>query len=466
MSISDEQYSQWLRDDQARRCVLIELDHSDGTVYVASNPFISESDDSDPNRLYDDALLRTVGIQSRIDRSASIGAIEVADDGEKVLGTSGYWATLKWSGFGVRFYLGDSFWRRDDFRLIVSGVNGGLQSSNKGRAVFRIIDNKSDLAGPLQVDVLPNGKTMPIALGRPFNVPPGVYDDPTHDYQVNEGVVSSVTVKANGVVAPHTPNYANGRFTLGAYPQENITVDIDEVHSTPSQIIQWVCDRYGVAFDAASLAVLPAYAFGLFIDRESSGDKVLDAVCRSLGGYWRRNLLGEVEVYQMLEPAAVADLTLTEDDIAEDGLNLIRTEDPAKKVTVRYKKNFSPTDRDSLAGIALSDPVLVSEMTTEWREVTVTNVVSNDQLPGDRVIDTYLVHEADAQAEAARIAAIRAVRREIWSVDCFVTAAQVLVGQTIEVFYPRHGFDGGRRGRVHSVSKSPTEDKVKLEVWF
>lgn len=467
--MTDEDYQAWLQESQASRVLLVEMEHSAGTVYLATTDFISLPDDTDPNRIYDDALVSAVDIPSRIDSHLNIGDIKVIDDGTEVFENAGwYWSTLLCMGYAIRLYLGGADWSRDDFRLVAKVVNGGIRSSKRGIATFQVIDSRAEFSQPLHTAHLTSGKPEPITLGLPFNVKPALKTDASSPvYKLNSGAITSSSVRVNGISeTPSATDYPIGELTLTARPNGNLTIDPVETNDTAKKMVEWVCARYGLTTDISSLNALPTYELGLYYSTETQAKRVLDDIALSVGGYWRFNLNNQVQMLQILEPDPNEDLIIQQDDIVENGVNLERVEQPCKKVTINYKRNFSVVDRDSVSALVASNPTLAKEMTEQWQQVTVENVVTNHPLAQDKIINTYITNSVDAAIEANRQAMLRGVRREIWSVECFVAPALVLVGETVKVTYDKFGFENGRNGLVISVEKTLTNNRIRLLIWL
>jgi hypothetical protein len=459
--ITDEEYQLWLRDMDASRVLLVEATHSTGIEYFANAPFISRPDDTNPNRVYDDLLQEAVDIQIRLDGVFTLGEISVTNDG-----SLNHWVAWKWRGYDLLLLLGDPSWPLDDFRVAVRATNGGIANVEPGTIRFGIYDSRAALDAPISRTFLPDNKPVPLAFGSPFNIRPALLDDPTHEYQVHDGTVTSIVVRDNGAVVTSTPNLSAGTYTLAARPQGNLGADVVTTTNTAAEIIEWVCDEYGIDFDSDALAALPTYTLGLFFDSEVTGAQVLDQVCKSIGGYWRRDALGEIQVVVLEEPAETADLIITPDDVIAGGLRLIAMEEPIKQATLKYARNFAPVARNSLAGILDATPAFAELLTEEWSQVTTDNSLTGYPLAPVREYETYLTSGSDAQDECDRRAALRNTRRERWEVDCFLAPAQAKVGQTVEIINPRFGFEAGRNAVVVAVSPSLTAGRVMLEVWL
>ena len=456
-------YDAWLGSLDGVRILLVEMDHSAGTVYFGNYPYTSKPGDTNPNRPYDDTLQDAVDIETRIDGAFTLGEVAVVNDGRHDA-----WVGYDWRGYPIRFLMGEPGWSLDDFRLVALATNGGLDGIERGLLRFAIYDAKAIFAQPLQTTLLADGNPVPVAVGKPFNVSPRLISVPDDEYQVHEGAIVAVTPRDNGADVASADNLAGGTFELSAAPQGTVTADVETSLTTPTAIIAWVCNRYGVAVDGDTLDDLPTYDIGLYYDSQATGADVLTHVCQSIGGYWLRGADGEVEVYILDEPAETADIELDyQTEIAEGGLRLVAMEEPVKTLTLNYKRNWAPQARDSLAGSVITgSPAFADELTKEWRQIAITNSVADHPLAQDAVMDTYLVDSLDAYAEANRVAGLRAVRRERWEVECFLAQAAAQVGKTVKITYPAWGFESGRNARIVAVSRQLSRGRVTLEVWL
>ena len=455
-------YDAWLGSLDGVRILLLELDHSDGVEYIANYPYLSRPTDTAPNRGYDEGLLDAVDIEARLDGRFNAGRI-TAENG----GARDGWLDLAWRGYEIRMLMGEPKWSLDDFRLVARLINGGIDKVERGQLSFSVFDGKAVFAKPLQTDLLPDGRPVPVAFGEAFNVPAALIDRPEHEYQVNEGAIISVAVRANGVVQSATPTLGAGTFKLGSAAIGTVTADVAAAETTAAAIVAAVAARYGVSVDSESVGDLPTYPLGLYYNSQARGDDVLRHVAESLGGHWDRGALGMVEMYQLTEPAAEPDIVITADDILPGGLVKLRDEEPVKTLTLHYQRNFSPQARDSLAGsVQENNPEFADELAAEWRQVSVTNDTTDYPLAADRDVYTYLVDKADAEAECARRAALHEVPRQRWECTCFISVAHARPGRTALITYPSEGWQEGKPALIVGARQTLTRGLVRLEIWL
>lgn len=293
--MTEEEYNRWLTDLSVQRVLLAELHYAGGIEYVSTAPYISKPTDSDPNRSYDDLLATAVDIATRIDGLIQFGEIALVDDGSIT-----HWIPRAWQGHPIRLYLGGPEWSRDDFRLLAIGRNGGIREARFGEIVFEMDDESSVLDEPINTGELPDDMgPVPLALGSVYNVPAYRVESQTLTYHVSYLPVSSASAKDNGAAVSHSTDTAAGTVTLNQPLVGELSVDIEESHNTPAQIVEWVAAQYGIDVYEADM---PDHAVGLYYNSEVSGREILDDLCEGLGAYWYINALGHLVVRQHTDP--------------------------------------------------------------------------------------------------------------------------------------------------------------------
>ena len=443
---------QWLSDLSVQRVLLAELHHAGGIEYVSTAPYISKPTDSDPNRPYDDLLEAAVDVATRIDGLIQFGEISLVDDG-----SISHWIPRAWQGHPIRLYLGGPEWSRDDFLLLAIGRNGGIHEARFGEIVFEMDDESSVLDEPIDTGELPDDMgPVPLALGSVYNAPAYRVESQTLTYRVSYLPISSASAKDNGAAISHSTDTSAGTVVLDQPLVGELSVDIEEEHSTPSQIVGWVAGQYGIATYEAEL---PDHIVGLYYNSEVSGREILDDLCEGLGAYWYISSVGQLVVRQHTVPTA-ADFLLGPDEIVQHQVRLVETQGPWKGLTLRWRRNYQPLTtiagsvEDSTSGEA-------ARLRASWRERRGAQDVDDYPLAEHVERDSVLQSSAGAAAEHDRLLALRSVRREVWAIEAFTPPVEV--GMAIEVEHP---LLSGRIGRIISVSRSPTRDTTELEVWL
>jgi len=169
MAISDAQYEAWLADENQERCILVEAEYSgSNTEYISTFAFVSAPLDTPANIAYDEIIKAVPEIDSSIDGEVTIGKILVSN----IDGVLDSWVTRAWRGWPLRVYLGDPVWDRDDFRLIVKGINGGISAPRQDEISFEIRDKRELLQEVVQTNLMAGGEPKPLSLGTVFNAEP------------------------------------------------------------------------------------------------------------------------------------------------------------------------------------------------------------------------------------------------------------------------------------------------------
>ncbi len=139
------EYYDWLLDTRATnyRVLLVELDHSAGTIYLASQPWPSET-----NQPYDDWLISEPMIEDSLEDFLSVGDIDVVNPD-----TTDDWLAKNWRGYECRWYYGDTRWSLADFKRIATVMIDGCRVIDGNNYRFDLLDNGQALRRTWPVSV-------------------------------------------------------------------------------------------------------------------------------------------------------------------------------------------------------------------------------------------------------------------------------------------------------------------------
>lgn len=455
--VNDLDYQKWLLSPIAKRVLLVELQHSEGWEYVANLPFISRPTDANPNRAYRDLIADVANISQRIDAQLSMGDITLVNDG-----SIDGWAAKFWRGWQVIFKFGDASWSLDDFRVLAKQINAGLQSVTRGEIRMGIYDSTAVLDKPIVREKIADDKLAPLVLGCALGVTPVRLSSSELTYQASHLPTQNLVVRdGNGpVLSVASIDHATGKFTLNSYTPRELWCEVECAHSTPLAVINWVAQQYGFVVRAG--LQLPNYLLGLHYADEVTGRQILDDVCASIGGYWMINLLGEIDVEVLAEASATADIELIADDIEFGRINLIRTEEPVKKIVLNYAQNHRQLT-EVAGSVEDASAVTAERLRTAWHTLEDTNNTANYPLADTTEIETVLQDLTAAQTELNRRLSLRSKRREVWELGVFMQPDTDVVGKTIRVHHPKLQ---NKTGRIISQSLAPVHDSATLEVWY
>lgn len=453
--ITDEQFAAWLRRPNANRLVLLELEHSVSgdpvSVYIASAPYTSQPDATPSNTPYIDVISQSLALTLRMDGKVSIGEIRIVNDE-----SLNDWIGYNWAGQTVRMYIGDPDWHRDDFRLKGLFKNRGISSWSSGEIVFNVVDLIEQLKRPIDTGTLPDGNPVPLILGHVFNVPAIRIDTATLKYRVSALAVSSVTARDLGSTVTHTPDYANGAFTLSVYTPRPVTAEVWEAHNTPTSVVEYVAAEYGLSVPV-SLS-LPDYEIGMYFQTPPNGIEIMERLCASIGAGWWVEPNGDLVVRQYVEPTEPTE-TIDEDDIELGGLRMVRTDEPVSVLRYRFFQNHAVL-KEIAGSIEGTDPALADRLQREWTSIEITNSTTDYPLAVAREVNSVISNATDADAEATRQASLRAVPRHIWEIRGFQPF--VNVGETVML---AHRFRTGP-ALVITTTRNPVGESSTIELWM
>lgn len=220
MSISDAEFSLWLKDGNRRRVLLSEVDFAYdsnasspsamtlaiGTIRLADYPYITEPADTPASVLYHDVVLAVPTFAQSID-TASLGGQTTYTIGQLQLSNADshldFMLALIVDGQECRFYLGDEDWARADFRNVATAIIQTINAPTEGIILIELRDRgllvNSSIVGADVGGTGPNvGHPLPIVMGFAHNVEAILIDSLTLEYGVADTAATPVTVYDSG----------------------------------------------------------------------------------------------------------------------------------------------------------------------------------------------------------------------------------------------------------------------------
>lgn len=477
-----------------------------GTEYLATHPFVAKPTDSRPNQIYRSIVKRLPGFVQRMNdvligrTTANLGAIEVVSSQM----TDAWLFERSWIGRGVRLYVGDLTWSRDDYRPVWHGVIGDLRVQDDTTLVVEARDMQHLLSQPLRVSEVPAGpllmRPMPVAIGNVFNAPAILLDEATHLYAIHDGSTEGITqVRDRGVSVSFT-DLGNGTFTLPSQPVGRVTVDAkgavggDGPVRTAADIIRYLVVTLGYLddddLDVDSFATLNALCPQLLaLYTNAVGKTVLDLVdevCATVGAFSAVTRDGRFYV-QRLDFDGTPVMTITESaDIAVGGLRVEKILPPVRDIRIVAGRNYSPntyTAGGSGSGVSETN---VNTYQNAHRSMgkAVNAAATTAAVPRARVYRvsgdaastvsaiakdegayvSLFTNQADAQAEAERRMRLWGFTRYLFSVTCNIKPLTLRLGDTVRLVHRRYGLAGGRNGVVVSLDERFAQRKTVLGV--
>lgn len=494
MAITDPQYQDWLRADNERRCVLVEVDaYSGGSVvtrYMSNLGFVSAPTDTPANTAYDDIVLTLPGITSsmaEVFRGRSLvafGDIEL----DNSAGARDAWALDAWDGRPVRIYLGDPTWPKADFRLSYSGTLQDIFARGAARLVLRLRDRQQLLDVPLQVNRVSGGTNInakkPACYGEVANITPVLEDAPTRRYLVHDGQIEDVTAvymdgRTLALGTDYTKDLPNGKITLLVAVTGRLTADVKGsktggvyVSTTADIIARIAQERAGFAggdIDATAQAALNSDApgvAGIYLSNDSATVRqALDTLIIGAGGYYTVDRAGKLVMGLFMAPSGSSVLTLVDDDIAQGGTELIRRIVPMKSVQLGYARNYTVMQSSIDASVAEARRAWLNAEFASIERATASPTGFLLAVDGDVEPSCYAAQSA-ATTEAARRATLWGSLRRVFRLRAFLAAGRVRIGSVIALELGRFALAGPTLATVVGIRESLTGGWTELEVFL
>lgn len=488
----DAQFTDWLKSQDARRCVLIEVAPQIGgvesVVYLATKPLTTGPAEAPANTTY--LPIATVGtlFTERLllegDGSLSAGDLEIDNIG----GVRDAWAGADyvWANRSIKAYVGDVRWPRADFRMIFNGIFADITPQGRDKLALKLRDKLQRLNTPISETKLGGtGETqdalLPIALGQVFNVTPLLIVPAILKYQVHAGPIDSIIeVRDNGAPVAFTADLAAGTFTLAAAPAGAVTASVrgDKAPTygeTAAQLVKRLVTGYGKAadrftdddIDLASFAAFDAahpQGMGLYAADRMNVLTACQMLVGSLGAQLVMSRLGKLRIVQLAMPGAGTPFVIRPENMVDETLAPAGRTAAVGAVKLSFVKNWTVQEAGTLAGIPDRHKDLY---TNEARTTTKSDAatLAKYKLNAEPVQqDTLLLTRADAEAEAQRRLDLWKSPRTTYEFDGMPELQQLELGQAVTVYNPRFGMAAGVAGIV--ISLAPDWKTGRVTVGF
>lgn len=485
-------FTAWLTDQKAVRCVLVEavssVNGSNVTRYLSSKNYT----DNVAGRIYDPIIAaESIQLVERMSvdgqPSMSFGDIELYN----LDGALDSWLRDIWVNKNITILIGDVRWLRADFTTIFSGTIDDIDSRSANTINIKVRDKLQKLNTPIS-EVRLGGASVnkneliPLSFGECFNVKPLLSNPATLEYRVHQGGISSNTIEGaievrdNGVPVgfSYVESLVKTRFTLTAQPFGQVTASIQGIKdsstwiNTVSKIIQKIVTTYGGEnklvsgdLDTSQLATFDTanpQPVGLYVESRENTLSVCNQLAASVGAQLVMSRLGKLQLLKIDLPAA-GTFDITTDDIIQNSLSITNKFPVQAALKLNYCKNWS-VQTGLLTGIPEEHKKMYA---SEWASVTVedTTVKADYALDAEpQPVDTLLLKESDAIAEATRLLNIYKNPVVVVSFDGFPQLVELVLGQAVTVTYPRFGLDSGANGQVIGLSINWSNLTVKVDV--
>lgn len=345
------------------------------------------------------------------------------------------------------------------------------------------------------------GAAIPRLYGTALNFAPVLCNTSLLIYQVHDGAIATVSnVYDSGValtkgadytsaaqvesVAPANGQYcvypAGGYFRLGSTPAGQITCDASQgataANRTCAQILQQIALDMGLtgadisAADVAALDAQNSAECGVWVQDDSTGLSVMDAVAPSIGAYFGFDRLGMLRMARLDVPSGTPVVAFSGPSIKD--IDRVRSNDanngiPAYSVTLTYAKNYT-VQTSGVAGSVTPARKLVIGLASQNAVAQDLTIPLQYQWSPAMKRDTLLVHQADAATESARLLSIYKVDRNTFTVNVKLdqpTIAALDLGVVVSITVNRFGMNNGTLLRVLGIAADYASNSATLTLW-
>ncbi len=280
-------------------------------------------------------------------------------------------------------------------------------------------------------------------------------------------------VQSAAPAAGHFRVYAGAEGTyvrLGSSPAGTVTCDAATSETKAASLAALVASDMGMTMSASDVSALNAAnaaPVGVWATDDTTAADVITQLLGSVGAWWGTDRFGALRCARLttpavtgtdIEPAAIMSLSLLSTADADNGV-------PAKAVKLGWGRNC--TVQDDLAGSVPADRK--AWLADETRTARGEN--SNADIWPDAPeieIDTVLLDQSAAAAEAARLLTLYGQPRQLFEVRiraASVTAAAYDLGATVTLTWPRFGLDAGKNLVVIGWQADFGLKEITLRLW-
>lgn len=470
MSITNDEYEQWLLSSDAQRVMLVEL-----PVMQIAKPAGETNDFWQPRTVatskyvsfrpqgnaqvpvhWLDIISEMSSLALRIDAVAEVSELVLVDDGSIT-----HWYQYLAINKPCTIRFGDARWPLEDFRVVVQPtISQVTLSPGELRVALSMFNQK--LSDPF-LDELWDER--PMVFGTAYGVTarqsisaPGVYDFNGLGQANGWGV--EVRDGNGPVIALDDYAYwvTYGRFKLSApTPRQPWLKVTNSSRYRGHQVAKYVADELGLQVFGHEAAT---EALSLCYTSRPTAEMIFTDIARGSFMSWGVNSGGNIQFYSLATAAASARV-FGSDDIVAGSLSLVRRLPPVRRWVYRFRQNH--TVLSEVAGSVSDVDALM--LRTEWQMIAFdANLPANQDMPHytDSVVqETNLPLQSGHELAQLRQQAVELFPRHVWRLRLMRLYQPNLLGQTIKINHP---LLQGKKALVLSIRFDFNDETTELEV--
>jgi len=461
------------------------------TVYLSDRGYVSKPAESPANTYFEPRVVEALSFQRSMFSSGKVGGQSVPSFGEIVLanadGGLDAFAGYAWDNRSVEVLVGEKGGDLSEHFTIFKGQSSSVEFNDleirvilrDGRERFTrtLPPNSYAGTGGTEGSAIMEGLPKPICLGEVYNIKPVLVDEANDVYQVHDGQIEAIdAVYENGQsITGYTADLTNGRFTLTGGGEGIITADVrgakpgGSYKQTVGELIRFVATEYGgfsdpVDIDTNSFADLDSSnssPVGIYIEKRGNVLAVLDELANSVGAFYGFDRAGKLNVGRVEAPSGSPGLDLDSTNIIQ--IDRQPTSLPISDVVLKYKKNYTVLDDDTLSGSADDrDFALREGAQVEDSDASTAAIYPNATV---LEVDSRLVDATAASAEASRLLALYGTQRDVYRVRVKTQPFTLKINDLVRVTFARYDLAAGKLFRVISLVEDAAINEVELELW-
>lgn len=472
----------WLLDDNACRCILVEVQAFNGqeevTLYLSNRNYITTKDEVPEHTAYLPCITEVAPLIEKMDidgaASLSLGEISLSNHAGDITD----WLGWIFDNRPIKVFIGDLNWPRSQFEVIYEGIVATLQVKSNELFALPVTDKLQRLNGAINEELDDADETLPMCFGEVSNIKPKLIDPVNLRYQVHTRKISGIIeVRDRGLPVNFSVNVDEATFQLGSKPFGEVTCSVwgdtnPHYHDTPTEIIKQIVTGFGPEpltpeeLDNESLdefALKTNKCIGVYIDERSNILNVIREIAFSVGGSVCTSADGKLRLIQVEAPETLQYvMELDENNIAENSFRILSKLDVMTSLKLGYNRNYAP-DSELSVGMPTEHQ---KQFDGEWKYVKVKDdsliaLYRHTEEPVPQY--THLQVRSEALAECQRWFDIFKTQRFIFSIEGYEELLQLELGDVIHLLHRKFGFHNGRNAMVIGLAKNWSNGTVRVE---
>jgi hypothetical protein len=265
-----------------------------------------------------------------------------------------------------------------------------------------------------------------------------------------------------------TATLSDGKLLLDSTPAGQLTLDGSGTFDNAETVMEAIlnADRIDKANAARFFALSADFLIGVYVRERSNVLDIADMIMRGIGCWYGRNRLGMLQFGSIVLAPTYEYLDLTADLILGP-ITLDRMIVPRSMPALGYRHNWTIQSTGLAAGVTDDNRALYSgPYSIKKAGAPPANSIQSHLLATTPpVIDSMLWDGDDTLAALTRVINLYNGWGAVFNVVVGRVGYSCDIGQTVNITYPRYGFNAGVLSQIVSIDDQPTAGRVELKVY-